>query len=113
MGRIGTADMDAVIAHFRTALASDGPVRMLGRIKKFSGADPADFFRLDYYRMKLDLLNRIERYALVGGPSWLGAWVAALDPLFKVAIRHFSAEEENLAWAWLEARPVGERDLAA
>jgi hypothetical protein len=49
------------------------------------------------------MLHRLERYALVGGPPWLAHWIKAIDPLFRIDIRHFELDDEALAWAWLGA----------
>jgi hypothetical protein len=112
-GKIPAAEMGAVVAYFDEAVADKGATRLLGRFKHFRGAEIGSFFNAEYYRMKLGMLDRLERYAMVGGPAWLCPWAALLDPLFKVEVRHFPAEQEMLAWEWLGARPVQERSLAA
>jgi hypothetical protein len=102
-----------VVAYFGKAVSQGRATRLLGRFKRFRGAEIESFFNADYYRMKLGMLERLERYAMVGGPAWLGSWAALLDPLFKVEVRHFRSEDEAAAWEWLGARPVEEHSLAA
>jgi len=63
--------------------------------------------------MKLKALHRVERYAVVGGPLWLAAWVAAVAPVLRLEVRHFPADEETEAWDWLAATPVAVRRQAA
>lgn len=94
-------------------LTRDGPVRMLGRIKRLDGFEMGGVFDREYLAMKRSLLERLDRYAVVGGPAWLASWLRALDPLFRVEIRHFPAEQEALAWAWLGAEPKAERSSVA
>ena len=112
-GKIGANEMKAAIAYFGEAVSEGRTTRLLGRFKKFDGAEINTFLSADYYRMKLRMLERLERYAMIGGPIWLGPWAALLDPLFKAEIRHFAAEDEPQAWAWLGAEPARERPLAA
>lgn len=62
-------------------------------------------------KMKLKAIHGVERYALVGGPSWLRSWIGLVGPMFTMEVRHFPADEEELAWAWLGAHPELERTL--
>ena len=112
-GSVSAAEMEAVADYFDEAFDRGEPVRLLGRIRRIGGFEPAGLFSGKYLQMKLKALRRVERYALVGGPAWLRAWAEALDPLVAAELRHFEAEEEALAWAWLGAQPKSERALAA
>ena len=58
-------------------------------------------------------MERVERYAMVGGPLWLTAWVSAVAPLLKLEVRHFTTDREDEAWQWLGATPRQEKALAA
>lgn len=112
-GRISAADAEAAADYFNKALAEDRPLRLLARVKCIDGAELGALFGHKYLEMKIGMLKHLERYAIVGGPLWLCAWVSALDPLVGVELRHFAADEEDRAWAWLEARPKEERARAA
>ena len=109
-GRIGTADAEAAADYFNKALAEGRPLRLLARVKCIDGAELSALFGHKYLAMKVGMLKHLERYAVVGGPHWLCAWVSALDPLVRTELRHFAAEEEAQAWNWLGAHP---RDMAA
>ena len=56
-------------------------------------------------------LSQVERFAIVGGPDWLGGWLSVLDSVFKIEIRHFELTDETKAWDWLGAQPIFERPL--
>lgn len=112
-GKIGADEVDEVAAYFEAAMERDRPLRILGRIRHLGGIEPEALCSSDYFAMKLHALQKVERYALVGGPAWLGAWIALVDPLVKMEVRHFAAEDEALAWSWLGAQPKAERPLAA
>lgn len=110
-GKITAAEIHAASERFRTAMASGQPLRVLGRIKHIGGIE-LEGLNAEYLQLKRDALARLERYALVGGPGWLRSWAQLLDPMLKAELRHFPAEEEAAAWAWLDAAPAAERRVA-
>ena len=112
-GELTAQELHDATAYFDQVFERPGPVSLLGRIRRIGGVDPAVFLNGKYFQMKLKALGKTERYAIVGGPAWLRAWVAALDPIMKPELRHFGADDEALAWAWLGAEPKSERALAA
>jgi hypothetical protein len=112
-GRISTADAEAVADYFNKALDRNHPLRLLGRVKNIDGAELSALFGHKYLQMRVGMLERIERYAIVGGPLWLCAWVSALDPLVSAELRHFPADKEAQAWDWLGAQPKAKQAEAA
>lgn len=104
-GKISAVEAEAVVAYFDAALKGDGPLRLLGKMKHIGGAEFGAFFDRAFLRVKYNILGRLDRYAVVGGPAWLRVWVTALDKLTKADIRHFKASEEPQAWQWLGAEP--------
>ena len=110
-GHLSKAELDAATVLFAEALAGKDQVRVLGRIRRLGGFEPGGLLSSDYFAMKRGFLERMERYALVGGPGWLRTTLNALAPLFKAEIRHFGEDEEAAAWTWIGARPVSERTL--
>jgi hypothetical protein len=64
--------------------------------------------------LKRALHDKVERYAIVGGPGWLKSNVGLIRSLAKIDIRHFEPAAEAEAWEWLEARPLdGDAQSAA
>ena len=104
-GRISAVEAEAAVVFFNAALEGDRPLRLLGKMNHLDGAELGAFFDRAFLKLKYNILGRLDRYAIVGGPAWLRAWVAALDRLTKAEIRHFKASDEPLAWQWLDARP--------
>lgn len=112
-GRIGAEEMHELVARIDELMTRrPGPVRVLGIFRHFSMPALAGIDG-DYVRMKLEALHRVERYAFVGGPPWLSAWILAMAPLLKLEIRHFPADKEREAWRWLGASPKTTRRRAA
>ena len=112
-GRIGAEEMHALVARINELMDSRaGAVSILAKFTDFRMPAPGGL-DADYLRMKLKALHKVERYAVVGGPLWLAAWVSALAPLLKLDVRHFPADQEGEAWNWLGAVPVMARRQAA
>lgn len=112
-GRIGVEEMHALVGRIDELMErSSGPVRVLGRFVHFRMPAPGSL-DADYLRMKLKALHKVERYAIVGGPLWLVAWVSTVAPLLKLDVRHFPPDKEAEAWTWLGAAPVPQRREAA
>ena len=110
-GPAGKVELEAISTHFLRAIEGQDRVRVLGRIRRLGGFEIGGLLTGDYFAMKRRFLERMERYALVGGPGWMRALLNTLAPLFKAEIRHFEEEEEAEAWAWVGARPLSERTL--
>ena len=111
--RIGAEEMHALAERINALLDSrPGPLRILGKFTHFSMPAPGGL-DAEYVRMKLKALHKVERYAVVGGPLWLAAWVSAIAPLLKCEVRHFPADKEADAWNWLGASPASARPAAA
>lgn len=104
-GRITTEDVDAVIGTLRGELESHISVRMLVRIEDLGGIEPMAAFRSGVLRAKLLGIRKIERYAVVGGPRWLERYASTIAKLSGIDMRHFAADRERDAWAWLDAQP--------
>jgi hypothetical protein len=110
-GHAAKHELDAVSAHFLKALEGKDRVRVVGRIRRLGGFQMAGLFSGDYFAMKRGFLEKLDRYAVVGGPAWLRSTLNSLAPLFRAEVRHFELDDEVAAWQWVEARPVSERYL--
>ena len=111
-GKLRGDEIEAIAGRFNPAMEGGGPIDLLGRIKRVDGVELAAIFNSDYLEMKLRGLRSVGRFALVGGPDWLSRWVAFIDPLVRIEIRHFAADEEAGAWQWLGANPTAEAKVA-
>ena len=112
-GRIRADELEGIAARFNQSMEHGRRINLLGRIKHVGGAELAAVFNSDYFEMKLRGLRSVERYAVVGGPHWLSRWVAMVDPLMRMEIRHFEAGDEAEAWQWVGAHPKAETIIVA
>jgi hypothetical protein len=107
-GKITRADVEHVLGALRVELETHMSVRVFGRIEHMGGFQPAALLQSSLMRVKLLGMRKIERYAIVGGPSWLPKYAALVKRVTGIDMRHFGLESEDDAWAWLEAKPKGE-----
>lgn len=107
-GKVSAPEL-AAFADLLEKKFEEGPLRVLGRIERFAGADLSALADRDLIAMKRAALQGVERYAVVGGPRWMARWVGAIGGLVKVDVRHF--DDEARAWEWLGASVTGERSL--
>jgi hypothetical protein len=102
-GRIQGSDMRLLIPMFDAAMKAHPKLRVLVRIVDFRGIT-VDALRAEgLVAIKMKGLRQVERYAIVGGPDWMKTTADSLGPWVPVQTRHFPAEREADAWAWLKA----------
>lgn len=105
-GVISSEEMPGVIEKFEAFLDRHEKVRLLNRMKHFGGIDPTVFMQGGLVSMKLAAMQKVERYAIVGAPGWMGKIIETLNPAFPdLDMRTFPADREADAWAWLGAEP--------
>ena len=104
-GRIRADDMRRVIAASEEAMQAHARVRVLVRIRNFDGVGIDALRHEGLPAMKLRGFRQVERYALVGGPTWMASLAGWLAPLSRIETRHFDLGEEAEAWRWIGAEP--------
>ena len=113
-GTLTKTDMDQAIATLQPRLTRElGPISVLARIGEILFSDPASFLNERYFRFKKDTLARVERYAIVGGPTWLQLMVRATAPFVPFDLRYFDRADENEAWNWVGAHEAKAASKAA
>jgi hypothetical protein len=106
-GVISATELPVLIDQVNAMLARHDKVRMLARIKHLGGVDPAVFLHSGLVSMKLAAIQKMERYAIVGAPGWMGKAVETMNAVFPdIDMRTFAADREADAWTWLGARPL-------
>jgi hypothetical protein len=103
VGRIAASDIENIYGLIEGACALHDKVDMLVRIRDYDGIDweaaMKDFSLLG----KTHALKHIRRYAVVGGPGWMGPMINVFKPFFSIEMKHFDAAEEREAWKWIGA----------
>lgn len=105
-GPIRAADVRLIADDLDAAYARHGSIRMLVRVDTYSLR--ASAFTENLVRMKLDAIQHVKQYAVVGGPDWVGRLISGMNPLLTIEMRHFDADEESAAWDWIGAERITE-----
>jgi hypothetical protein len=100
-GRLDRAESEHAIELVRTKLADPACSRLMLVIRKWHGFDADAAISGKVLQGKADLINQIERYALVGGPGWLRQMAGAVGGLIKPQVQTFELSGEAAALAWL------------
>lgn len=109
-GLFSADDVRRLVPELEAAFDAHEQVDVLVRVEEMPGV-PWSALKGDLARAKMEALRRVRRYAVVGGPAWLSSAVSLLDPLLRVEVRAFRAEEEAEAWTWIGAQPAPGPDL--
>jgi hypothetical protein len=103
-GKIGPEDTRRLITAFNEAMEKHERIRVLVRVLSFAGVTLEALRQEGLVEAKLRGWQKVERYALVGGPTWIEGLTKGLAPLVGIETRHFSQENEAQAWRWLDGR---------
>lgn len=106
-GAITREDLNLLIKETLPFVEDTDKFRYIAKIKNFEGLDPSMYLNKDLVKLKLLSLQKLERYAVVGGPDWMKKWVNFVSPAFSnIDMKVFPIEKEDEAWRYLGAEPV-------
>ena len=103
--------------------ATESPDAMMDAIQKMLGCSPIpnaeewaihDYEGFDWQAAfkeqtmigKTNALKHIRKYAVAGGPAWMGTTIAFFRPFFSMEMEYFPYEKVEDAWKWLGAEPI-------
>jgi hypothetical protein len=101
VGRLDREESELMVEQVRARLADPACSRLMVVIRKWHGFDVDTMISSKLMQGKLDLIDQVERYALVGGPAWLRHMAGGVGALIKPQVRAFGLEEEDAALQWL------------
>lgn len=100
---VSPADAENLFGLLEAAYALHPQIDVLVRLVAYKDTDWGGLSEETMERGRADALAHVKRCATVGGPDWTG-YVTGLFTTLPVELRHFDAEEEAKAWAWLDAK---------
>lgn len=101
-GRLDRAEAERCIASVRARLEDPACSRLMIVITNWHGFDPNVLLSSEVIAGKLDLIGKLDRYAIVGGPDWIGNMARVIGTALKPEIRAFDLDEQDQAAVWLE-----------
>lgn len=78
------------------------PRKLMTVIKDFAGFELSLLADKELFKMKLEAAKHLDRYAVVGAPSWLEGYIDSIGAFLKPEFRTFEADERDEALAWLK-----------
>jgi len=102
-GRITERDIEELVRELKTIYERKEKVNLLGRLTNYKGFDVSALLNDDLYRFQFQTFSKVDKYALVGAPTWLRNLLELVDPALRLKIKVFEPEDEQAAWDWVEA----------
>lgn len=102
-GRVTEEDIKESVKELKSKFDQHEKINILVRMKNFKGYDLSALLNDELYRVKYQSLSKVERYAVVGAPTWMRNFLELIDPAFKLKIQVFEPEDEEAAWEWVGA----------
>lgn len=101
-GRLDEDAMEDVAEEISKAYKRHGKVDLMVRIDDWRGFDVRGLFDDDLWKAKAGAFRHLRRYAVVGGPPWMGTVAQFMARFMPFDIRTFDANGEAQARVWLE-----------
>ena len=108
-GHLQASDIENIYGLLEGACQLHPKIDVLLRMRDYDGIDWNAMARDWTLLGRSRAIKHIRRYAVVGGPSWIGATIGIFKPFFSLEMRHFDAAEEREAWEWIGAKEIPER----
>ena len=106
VGHVTPADVENFYGLLEAAYALHPRIDVLVRMVDFEDVDWAELDPATLAEGRHHAIEHVGKCASVGGPDWTSAFRGFFSPSIPVELRHFDADEEAEAWAWMGARPV-------
>ncbi len=101
-GRLDREESERGIAMVRARLEALDCSKLMIIIRNWHGFDIDAMLSSQVMSGKLELIGKLDRYAIVGGPDWIGGMATAIGKLLNPEIRTFDLDEQDEALEWLE-----------
>lgn len=105
-GRFRGPDAENLFGLLEAAYVLHPRIDVLVRMIDHEGVDWNDIDRDTMSEGKARAKEHVRRCACVGEPDFTASLTGWFSDAGPVELRHFAAEDEAAAWAWLEAQPV-------
>ncbi|MCK0098995.1 STAS/SEC14 domain-containing protein [Qipengyuania sp. S6317L1] len=101
VGRLDGPESERGLAMVEDRLNDPKCAKLMMVIRHWHGFEAELLFSPKLMASKLKLIDTIERYAIVGGPGWVGGVAETMGHLIKPEIKAFGLDEEGEALKWL------------
>lgn len=102
-GRLDREESERAIALVRKRLDETGSSRFMLVIRNWHGFDLDRLASREVFSGKLEVARKLERYAIVGAPKWVGKYAELTGLFVDGDIKAFDLDRQDEALAWLES----------
>jgi SpoIIAA-like len=101
-GEIEKDDLAQMADVMNAAFDTHDKVSMLLIFAPYDGAEPGAGLDLEVLASQFRSITKVDKYAVVGAPTFATTMIKIMDKIMPVQARTFSHSEEHLAWAFIE-----------
>lgn len=105
-GVLSTSDVENLYGLFSAEAEGFDHIDMIVIFKEYDGIDWESLFNKDTAKIRAEAFQKLNRYAIVGGPSWFKLAFEFFSPLGRSKAKWFSQKNICEAWDYIEAKPV-------
>jgi len=105
-GKLAVDDFAAMAETMNAAFEAWDTVSMLLILEEFEGRETGAGLDLEPLKSQFRSLSHVEKYAVVGPPTYARRMINVMDKIIPVNARTFDAAEEHRAWEFVGARPL-------
>ncbi|KEO89391.1 hypothetical protein EH31_12150 [Erythrobacter longus] len=106
VGRLDGPESTRGLAMVEERLSDPQCTKLMMVIRHWHGFEAELLFSRHLLASKLKLIDTIDRYAIVGGPSWVGGVAETMGMLIRPEIKAFELDEQDEALEWLSETVV-------
>lgn len=100
-GRITAEDVDNVLGPLEAHLKGNEKINLLVRFKSWDGFDPSIIMDGALMGTKMNAVNHLGRYAVVGAPKWIATMAGCVGTMMPFEMKMFDATQDDDAWTWV------------
>jgi hypothetical protein len=105
-GEIKSEDLSQLAALMNNAFDTHEAVSMLLIFAPYDGATAGTGLNLEVMTSQFRSITKVDKYAVVGAPSFAATLINIMDKIIPVDARTFSHEEEAAAWDFVGTTPL-------
>ena len=106
-GEFNAGDAENLYGLLEGAYALSERIDLIVRLTELESVDLSSLSPATAESMRDEASRHVSRCAMIGDGGWASRVSRLFEPASGVEQRHFTAEDEALAWEWIGARAIG------
>jgi len=93
--------VEKIIPKMQDVFENHDKIDLLVKVQNYSGVSPEVLVMPSLYAFKMEAINHVRRYAVIGAKGWMKQLVGIFKPFVPMEVKTFDLEDEAKAWEWL------------